>query len=317
MSEPVLDPEITAALAADLAVFGPRPPLSPETLAAVRADALERRRVRAAAGPRMRESRDLQADLPGRRLRLRLHVPEGAAASGPVLFYFHGGGWVLCSIDTHDRIMRELAAQAGCRVVAVDYRKAPEHPFPLPFDDCRDATAWSLERANSLGIDPRRVAFGGDSAGANLALAVGLDAAQRGAVPASVLLFYGAFGCDLETPSYRAEIGDGRFGLSRADMEMFFRWYLPPAGQSADWRAAPIKGRLDLLRRAFVLGCGLDPLRDDSRQLGAALAQAGVGHVYRELATANHGFIALSGDVELARGALALAAADLREAFGS
>ena len=95
------------------------------------------------------------------------------------------------------------------------------------------------------------------------------------------------------------------------------RWYLPPAGQSADWRAAPIKGRLDLLRRAFVLGCGLDPLRDDSRQLGAALAQAGVGHVYRELATANHGFIALSGDVELARGALALAAADLREAFGS
>ncbi len=317
MSEPILDPELAAALAADLATFGPRPPLSDETLQAVRADALVRRRVRAAAGPRMRESRDVVADLPGRDIRLRLHVPEGAPATGPALFYFHGGGWALCSVDTHDRIMRELAVQAGCRVVGVDYRKAPEHPFPAPFDDCREGADWVLARAAMFGIDRKRVAMGGDSAGGNLALAVGLSAAESGAAPATLLLFYGAFGCDLETPSYRAPIGDGRFGLSRADMDNFFRWYLPRDGRSADWRAAPIKGRLDLLRRAFVLACGLDPLRDDSRQLAAALARAGVSHDYRELPTANHGMIALSGDVGLARDALASAAAHLRLAFAA
>ena len=316
MSEPTLDPEIAAALAADLAQFGPRPLLAPDSLAASRADSLARRRIRAAAGPRMRESRDFVADLPGRTLRMRLHVPEGAPATGPVLFYLHGGGWVLCNIDTHDRIMRELAAYAGCRVVAIEYRKAPEFPFPLPVEDCRDAAAWVLRRAASFGIDPRRVAFGGDSAGANLALAVGLDAAERGAVPATLLLFYGAYGCDLETDSYRGEIGDGRFGLSRSDMDLFFRWYLPPDGRSADPRAAPIKGRLELLRQAFVLSCGLDPLRDDSRQLSGELARSGVSYVYRELATANHGFLALSGDVELARVALRAAAAHLRDAFG-
>ncbi len=315
MSQSMLDPEIAAALAADLAQFGPRPALAPDTLAASRADALARRRIRAAAGPRMRESRDFVADLPGRNLRMRLHVPEGAPAIGPVLFYLHGGGWVLCSIDTHDRIMRELAAQAGCRVVAIDYRKAPEFPFPLPVDDCRDGAAWVLARAASFGIDPRQVAFAGDSAGANLALAVGLHAAQGGAAPATLLLFYGAFGCDLETPSYRADIGDGRFGLSRADMALFFRWYLPPDGRSADPRAAPLNGRLDLLRQVFVLGCGLDPLRDDSRLLGAALARVGVSHVYRELAAANHGFLALSGDVDLARDALRRTGEHLRDAF--
>jgi acetyl esterase len=263
----------------------------------------------------MRESRDLIADLPGRDIRMRLHVPEGAPAIGPVLFYFHGGGWALCSIDSHDRIMRELAARAGCRVVGVDYRKAPEHAFPLPFDDCRQAAAWMLASAASFGIDPLHVAFGGDSAGANLALAVGLEAAERGAVPASLLLFYGAFDCDLETASYRADIGDGRFGLSRADMEIFFRWYLPPDGHNADPRAAPIKGRVDLLRQVFVLACGLDPLRDDSRQLAAALAREGVSHVYREFVAANHGFLALCGDVGLARGALAAAAEHLRDVF--
>jgi acetyl esterase len=315
MQTPVLNSEIAAALAGDLARYGKRDALTADNLLALRADFLRRRVPRGAGGPAMRESRTLAADLAGRSIRLRLHVPEGAPATGPVLFYFHGGGWVWGSIDTHDRVMRELALRSGQRVVGVDYRKAPEHAFPLPFHDCVDAARWVLARAGEFGIDPTRIAFGGDSAGGNLALAAGLDFAAAGAPPATLLLFYGAFDTDLETESYRAPLGDGSFGLSRNDMALFYRWYLPPDGASRDWRAAPVHGALAQLRRAFVLGCGLDPLRDDSRRLASALAAKGVDHVFHEVPDACHGYLFLAEDVALSRAALAAAAAHLAAAF--
>ena len=316
MPEPVLDQQIAAAIARDLAKYGPRDRLRADNLAEIRADFLRRRLERGmSGGPAMRESRDIEAALPGRRIRLRLHVPENAAQAGPALFYFHGGGWAWGSIDTHDRIMRELAQRAACRVVGVDYRKAPEHPFPLPFEDCRDATAHVLARAGELGIDPARFALGGDSAGANLALAVGLDMAAAGRVPATLLLYYGTFDCDLGTPSYLAPSGDGRFGLSRSDMALFLGWYLGGDGTSADPRAVPLRGELSLLRRAFLLGCGLDPLRDDNRLLAGALAASGVRFDFRELPDACHGFLFMAEDVAASRAALAAGAAHLAAAF--
>jgi acetyl esterase len=315
MDMPRIDPELAAALAGDLAKYGPRAALGPDNLLEIRADFMRRRLPRGAGGPRMRDSRDVTAELPGRGIRLRLHVPEAAPAVGPVLFYFHGGGWVWGSIDTHDRVMRELAQRSGVRVLGVDYRKAPEHPFPQPFEDCVEAARWVLARAASFGVDPARIAFGGDSAGGNLALAAGLDFAVAGLVPATLLLFYGAFATDLETPSYRAPFGDGSFGLSRNDMALFYRWYLGGDGRSDDVRAAPLGGDLARLRRAHVLGCGLDPLRDDSRRLAAALASHGVAHDFREVPSATHGFLFLAEDVALARQALAAAAAHLAAAF--
>ena len=315
MTDPTLDPEIAAALARDLAKFGAREKLSAQNAAALRDDFFRRRLERGLiGGPVMRVSRDIEAALPGRAIRLRLHEPESAAAVGPALLYFHGGGWVWGSVDSHDRIMRELAHRSGIRVVGVDYRKAPENPFPAPFDDCRESAGWIAAHAAELGIDASRIAFGGDSAGANLALAVGMAEAAQGRVPASLLLFYGTFDDDLETESFRAPFGDGRFGLSRQDMAIFLDLYLGEQRATPDARALPQRGSCAALRRAFLLGCGLDPLRDDTRRLAGALAAAGVEFEFAEVASANHGFLALVDDVALARAALARAAAHLARA---
>jgi len=318
MTDPALDPEIAAAAARDLARYGARASLDVGNLPEMRADFLRRRLERGrAGGPTMRETVERDVDLPGRRLRLRIHVPEAAPARGPALVYFHGGGWVWGSIDTHDRIMRELAHRSGQRVVGLDYRKAPEHAFPGPFEDCVASVGWLREHGAELGLDAGTLAFGGDSAGANLALATGLAEAAAGRVPRSLLLFYGTFDDDLDTVSYRADFGDGRFGLSRRDMGLFLDWYLGEGHRrgAIDPRAKPLHGRLELVQRAFLLGCGLDPLRDDTRRLAAALAERGVAFEFTELAAANHGFLALLEDVAIARHALARAAAHLASAF--
>ena len=305
MTDPILDPEIAAALARDLAKYGPRETLTAGNAAAQRADFVRRRLERGlVGGPAMRRSRDIDARIAGRTIRVRLHEPEAAPSVGPVLFYFHGGGWVWGSVDSHDRIMRELAHRSGHRVLGVDYRKAPEHPFPAAFEDCRDSVAWAAGNAGTLGIDPGRFALGGDSAGANLALAVGLDQAAVARAPATMLLFYGTFDDDLETASYRAAFGDGRCGLSRRDMAIFLDLYLGRDRGACDARALPLRGQFDRLQRAFLLGCGLDPLRDDTRRLAGALAGAGVDFEFAEIPTANHGFLALVEDVALARTAL-------------
>lgn len=318
MPDTMLDREIAAALARDLATYGPREALTAGNATALRADFFRRRLTRGLiGGPAMRMSRDFEARLSGRTLRVRLHVPEGAAPVGPALLYFHGGGWVWGSIDSHDRIMRELAHRSGQRVIGVDYRKAPENPFPAPFEDCSDAVDWVCAQAAQLGVDPSRLATGGDSAGASLALAVGHHEAARGRPPVTLLLFYGTYDADLETDSYRATFGDGRFGLSRQDMAIFLDLHLGQGRADCDPRALPMRGSHAGLRRAFLLGCGLDPLRDDTRRLAGALAGAGVAFEFLEIPSANHGFLALVEDVAIARAALAKAAAHLARAFAA
>lgn len=308
-STPTLDAELAAEMKADLERFGPRDKLARDNLEAMRADYLRRRLPRAMGGPTMRESRTDTFAGPGGELRLRLHVPSSAAATGPALVYFNGGGFVWGSIDSHDRIMREIAAASGVRVVGIDYRKAPEHPFPAAYEDCLAGIDAVAARAGALGIDAARLAFGGDSAGANLALACALHGTR---VPATVLLIYGALSLDGDMASCRGELGDGRFGLSRSDMQLFNGWYVGSTAAPADPRAAPLAGDLARLRRAFVLGAGLDPLRDDSRELAVRLARLGIDHEFVEYPAANHGFLHFVGDVVLATRAVARTAEHLR-----
>src|SRR5689334_18349416 len=140
-------------------------------------------------------------DVPVGDLRGRLYVPSRAVARGPLLVFFHGGGWIYGDLDSHDPTCRFLAERSGVRVLAVDYRLAPEHPFPAAYDDCLDAFRWTVKNAESLGADPARLAIGGDSAGGNLAAVVAIEAAREGLPLAFQLLIYPGTDMEARTPS--------------------------------------------------------------------------------------------------------------------
>ncbi|HLB04329.1 MAG TPA: alpha/beta hydrolase, partial [Gaiellaceae bacterium] len=161
-------------------------------------------------------------------VRVRVYEPPGDAGPHPLLVYFHGGGWIIGGLDTHDGVCRSLAARTPCVVVAVDYRLAPEHRFPAAVEDAWAATAWGAEHAASLGADPARVAVGGDSAGGNLAAVVALRARDRGLPLALQLLVYPVTDYRFDRPSYW-EFASG-YGMSREDMRWFWGHYLGPDG---------------------------------------------------------------------------------------
>jgi acetyl esterase len=190
---------------------------------------------------------------------LRLYVPVGASpgAAQPALVYFHGGGWVIGDLDSHDGVCRHLANSAQCRVVSVDYRMAPEYKFPACFDDSVAATRFVFDNAASLGIDPTRIAVGGDSAGGNLAAAVAL---QPGLPKlAFQLLIYPAVDLAMTFDSYK-RVTEGVL-LTAASMRWFIDLYLNDAAESRDWRASPIRaGDLSTTPPAFVLTVAHDQL---------------------------------------------------------
>jgi acetyl esterase len=311
---PDLDPEIAAAVALDIARFGPAPSHLPGDIAAARAEQERRRRPWNEGGPAMAETRELRLEFSGRTLDARLYVPEGAG-DGLVLF-LHGGGWVIGSLATHDRLTRMIAAKSGLRVLGLGYRKAPENPFPAALEDVLDAWDWIAANAGALGA--ARVAIAGDSAGANLAMAAALTLAAAGRpVPAAVASLYGVLDSNLDTVSYLMR-GDGRFGLSRASMAMYWDLYCPDPAQRASFAVAPSRAPADILarlRRPFLLAAGLDPLRDDSQRMRDVLLAAGVDTAYVEFPRANHGFGHLSSACAASRAALAATAAHLRQAL--
>lgn len=204
----------------------------------------------------------------------RLYTPPGAATPGPLLVYFHGGGWVIGDLETHDAHCRRLAAFSGARVLAVDYRLAPEHPFPASHDDALAATRWAFDHAAELGVDPARIGVGGDSAGGNLAACVSQD--LRGDEKHRLkfqLLLYPATGPEQKTPSRRDRDGPV---LSTAAMD-FFEEALAAARHPHGHRAMPARTKdLAGLPPALVVTAGFDPLEDEGRDYAAALAAAGV-----------------------------------------
>lgn len=217
---------------------------------------------------------------------------------GGTVVYFHGGGWVLGSLDTHDRQCRQLAAGSGAAVISVDYRLAPEHRFPAAFDDAASVTEAVL--AGALGADPSRVAVAGDSAGGNLAAAVCLSRRdQPGASLRGQLLVYPAVDAEMVAASHE-ENSSGPF-LSRADMAWFYDLY-QPEGDRRDWRLSPLHADdLSNLPPALVVTAQLDPLRDEGEAYAQAMAEAGTTAAAVCYRGVSHGFFGWSHAAEPSR----------------
>ena len=259
---------------------------------------------------------DRQIPGPAGSLRVRVYTPQGKAPF-PALVYFHGGGWVLCDVDTHDVPCRGLANRAGCVVVSVDYRLAPEHKFPAAPEDCYAATRWVAENATTIGADPARIAVGGDSAGGNLAAVVSLMARDRGGPPLVYqLLVYPVTNHDYNTLSYR-ENGEGHF-LTTEMMVWFWNHYLNHADDGRHPHASPLRAPdLRGLPPAMVITAEYDPLRDEGQAYAARLREAGVTVKLAHYDSMIHPFFSMGAIVEQAGQAWDESARALRAAFGT
>ncbi|MBP2227800.1 acetyl esterase [Azospirillum agricola] len=258
-------------------------------------------------------ARNIETEGPAGPLRLRLYRPPAIDERPlPVLVYFHGGGFAVNSVDTHDRLLRLLALRSGAAVVAVAYGKAPEHRFPHQHDEALAALRWVAREGAAHGLDGGRLAVGGDSAGANLALGAALAARAPGEPRVSFgLLFYGMFAHDFHTPSHR-RFGDGRYGLTTARMRWYWEQYLGHAEPTRDPRAAPLLADLSGLPPLLLLAAGLDCLRDDSLRLAERLAAADVPFDLTVHESLPHSFANMTRLVEAADGAVTRAALAVR-----
>ena len=222
--------------------------------------------------------------LPGEHgaIRIRLYDP-GLARPAPCLIYIHGGGWVIASLDSHDGVCRRLAQAGGFMVASVDYRLAPEHKFPAGLEDCIAAARWLAHHGSAWGIDPARLAIGGDSAGGNLALATLLSLRDAHESPLKAgLLIYGAYlpyTADTETDS-QAAYGDGSYVLSAADMRWFWDHYVSGPADNESPLAVPLLAEFKGLPPLMLTAAEFDPLLDDTTRLVARLEQAGVPYRY-------------------------------------
>ena len=269
-------------------------------------------------GPEVAAMSDHDAPGPHGDVPVRVYVPATDDATPlPVCMWFHGGGWVVGNIVTNDATCQTLANSAGAIVVSVDYRLAPEHPFPVPLDDCFAATEWAVANAASFGGDASRLAVAGGSAGGNLAAAVALRARDEGAPKlAHQSLIYPVTDRDFERPSY-VDNAEG-YGLSRATMVYFWECYVPSEGDSANPYAAPMAADdLSGLPSAYVLTAEYDPLRDEGEAYAARLREAGVPTVASRYDGMIHGFFNAGTPFTQTWDAIAEAAGELRKAFGT
>ena len=250
-------------------------------------------------------------------LPVRIYWPEEApVAPLPALVYFHGGGWVICDLDSHDPTCRAITTGAGCVVVSVDYRLAPEHKFPAAAEDAYAATLWVAANAVELGVDAGRIAIGGDSAGGNLTASVALMARDRHA-PSLVfqLMVYPVTDITaLDTPSYH-ENAEGYF-LTMGKMDWYRRQYLTQLADATHPYASPLQaGDLSGLPPALVITAEFDPLRDEGELYASRLSDAGVPATATRYAGMFHGFFALGRVLDAAKQANEEAYAALRDAF--
>jgi acetyl esterase len=295
-----VDPE-TALILREIEEAG-LPPLSDLSVEAARAQAEEGNRAWNRDPPALASVTELTMPGPAGPIRLRHYRPR-EAASLPLVIYFHGGGFVVCSLDTHDRVMRLLALDSGAAVIGVDYRMAPEYPFPAPLDDCVAAVRWIRAEAGRLRVDPDRVVLAGDSAGANLALASLLDLRDAGEQPCKGgALFYGCFWRRLDTPAH-ARFGGGSWRLGTDEMRWFWQHYLGDPS-SPDPRAEPIHADLRGLPPLFLTAAALDPLYDDTIELDRRLEAAGVARQLEVYPGLVHGFMQWTPRCAAARAAL-------------
>jgi acetyl esterase len=247
---------------------------------------------------------------------IRLYRPE-LTDTPPVLVYFHGGGWVLGSLETHDAICRSLANEAQCVVVAVDYRLAPEHPFPQGLQDCQAVVRWVQDSSAEIGVDGERVAVGGDSAGGNLAAAVANSNRDENAKPlCHQLLIYPVIDAEQATDSYR-ENAEG-YLLTALGMKMFWDLYLGGAQATESALASPaMASDLSGLPPATVITAQYDPLRDEGEIYAERLNAAGNQVALRRWDGVFHGFVGFADRLIKGSEAIRFSAKRLRESFGA
>jgi acetyl esterase len=276
--------------------------------------ARRRRDARVFAGRRIEVARvrDLAIPGPAGPIGARLYAGAGAGEPAPLVVYYHGGGHVICDLDTHDQPCRFLAAEVPALVLSIDYRLGPEHPFPAAVDDAIAAFEWAHAEAAALGAEPDRIAVAGDSAGGNLAAVVAqLAAAGDGPAPAFQALIYPVTDYSTKRPSYET-FAEGFF-LTRAEMDWFRDHYFAAAADRSDPRASPILADdLAGLAPAHVLTAGFDPLRDEGEDYAAAMREAGVAVTLRRESDLVHGFVNAVGLGGRSREAMAGLAAEIR-----
>ena len=291
------------------------PPMEKMTPAEARAGMLART---AGLGPveEVAKVADHRIPVEGGDIGARSYTPRGTGPF-PALVFFHGGGWVIGDIETHDGICRALANAAGCVVVSVDYRLAPEHKYPVAAEDAFAATRWVAREASRLGVDGRRLAVGGDSAGGNLAAAVTLMARERGGPELALqVLVYPVTEHGFDTASYK-ELAEG-YLLTREAMKWFWAHYLPQAADGRHPYASPMLAKdLASLPPALVLTAEYDPLRDEGEAYADRLRAAGVPVTVTRYPGLVHGFIRMINLVDKARAAKDEIAAALKKAFAS
>jgi acetyl esterase len=273
-----------------------RPPYETVSPAEARELYLKGRVVSNPEPPELKSVDPLAIPAPHGAIPARKYTPNVLRTAGglaPCLIFFHGGGWVIGDLDSHDVVCRKLADEAQLMVVAVDYRLAPEHKFPAAVDDAIVATNWIADNAKSLGIDDSRLTVGGDSAGGNLAAVVAIAARDgNGPAIAGQVLIYPAVDFAMTHPSHRDP--ETSILLTHSVIRWFCAHYLSDHSDVADWRASPIRAKtLTGLPPAYVLTVGGDPLRDEGDEYAQRLKEAGVPVTYRHFPGQFHGFFTM------------------------
>jgi acetyl esterase len=283
-----LDPQIAALLPALNAAF-PRV----ETMTAPELRAVISQRAQALQNPEP-VGKVVDQRLPGADgdINVRIYWPSISFDAMPIIVFAHGGGFVFCDLDSHDDLCRAMTNGVGAIVVSVDYRLAPEFPWPAAVDDVYAVTDWAARHAGELGADATRLVVAGDSAGGNLAAVTALVARDRGRPAiAGQLLIYPAIAADFGTQSYR-DFGTGYYNTATA-MAWYWDQYVPNRADRSHFAASPLRARLAGLPPAVVITAGFDPLRSEGESYAKALAEAGVSTVYRNYAGGIHGFMTM------------------------
>jgi acetyl esterase len=290
----------------------PPPPLESLTLEEARAEIARTAKAFEGQKPAVADVESLEIPGAAGPIGARKYVPEEERASLPLLVYLHGGGWVRGNLETHDSVCRFLAREAGLIVLSVDYRLAPEHPFPAAVDDALAAFRYAADNAAELGAEPGAVALGGDSAGGNLTAAASMLAVgDGGPVPAFALMIYPATDFSRRRTSYEL-FADGFF-LTADEMDWYRRHYLPDEAAALDPRASPLLAEdLSGFPPGYLATAGFDVLRDEGEEYALRLKEAGAPVALRRHRGLVHGYAHAIGVASFGRGAMLEAAGALR-----
>ncbi|WP_380876065.1 acetylesterase [Sphingomonas sp. DBB INV C78] len=316
MTRPNIDPEIRAFTDKVAAAYAEHPPIADLPVAEARRVVEAVRAPWAKGGPEMARIATLMVPTRSGQMRVRFYHPE-VGAPAPALIYLHGGGFTLFSIDTHDRVMREYAARGGFVVVGADYPLSPEAKYPAALNAIEDLALWLVAHGPAYGMDPERIAIGGDSAGANLSVATALrlrDAGHGNRLHA-MLLNYGGFGAECSDAAEARHGGEGAI-LSRAEVEYFWSNYVSGPADRADPFACPILADLEGLPPAFLVIAECDVLAEQSAAMGGALFAAGVEVRAKTYPGATHSFIEAVAVAKVAAEAIEDGALWVRERLG-